>query len=977
MLMIGGLITGNGNLIIEDNLDIRAGQILNFEVGGDIYKRGYGRALVAPFDPNGDYDIFIERGKLAYSYGGLGSTAGNVFVTSAEFARLEAGSPAGGVGDDVHLNNGRGFSSTGALVSTGSGGRVSGNIYLGDIGAVIGLLPGTSFSENLDLGSRIHGGSLDIAGRGVIAISGGDHTYTGATRVGMNGDVTSFILGDSGRLPTTSAIEIGGNARLHFNQHQTGVDRIANEIPVTLHGGSLEARGVQLGPLPSPPSPVLAERMGVLTLARGGSNVSIDFEVAALDFARLHRDGTATINFGNQTGSGNPSPYLRIGFDEAPTLTNSIIGGWATVNSLDFATYDELAGVKELGNTVPRPSQVENASPSSHVRVDFGANLVPLTKDTTISTLAITTEGGRNLNLGGHTLTLREGGFIRSGSATVNMQVQNGRLTAGDGRGPGTLYLHAKWQPVYPRPEGVSISADIIDNPAGGTVSVVKSGNFEVTLSGNNTYSGPTIIQDSTLVFASEDALPSGSNLVLESGAARLDYTPAGVKSLNRLVLAQGGHVSAPINTTGGLPQKSDILLDASEYLVESGNFTISLVGDGMMRKFTDGLAELSNDSPDYTGAIIIEQGALVAGSRSVVRAPQALGQGETEIRNGGTLIHGSADPGGYMRLDAELHLAGGNIGIWRSITTSRWDFEGSWRVTKPSRLLTLDPLGIDEFDASINVQANVEIRDGGGLSMLGNGSVNLLGGVAVDGDAVISTEESAVSISAINSAPGGGSLRLDGGRFILPQALNNDVGVGDLSLEIGPSAVASVTGSGPLVIDDGETLIVNGTLTNAVSVQLVGGSLQGVGVLSQVSNLLGELAPGNSLGVMTVGNYTQGAGGTLTMEIFGDPGQLSDQLRTEISTLSGELQAVVGPGGDVTPGDVFTLIVARQLRIDDLRLNTSGFSGELHVVTLQDGPDAGMQALQLNVVPEPASRTLLIMTFAVLLRCEICRAKR
>jgi autotransporter-associated beta strand protein len=418
------------------------------------------------------------------------------------------------------------------------------------------------------------------------------------------------------------------------------------------------------------------------------------------------------------------------------------------------------------------------------------------------------------------------------------------------------------------------------------------------------------------------------------------------------------------------LPRTSQILLDAEEYLLESGNLTISLTGDGPMRKLSTGLVELSNDSAGYTGAITIEQGTLVAGSNSVVRTPQALGQGETEIRDGGTLIHGSAGASGFMQLNADLHLAGGDVGIWRSIAATRWDFEGDWRVSKPSRLLTFDPLGIDELgNVTVNVRGGVTLHDDAGLSVLGGGSVNLLGGVFVDGQSVISTEDSTVVLPAVNAAQGGGSLRLDGGRFSIPAKLNNDPNAGNLVLEIGPTAIAQLTTSASLVIGDGDTLVVNGSLSNTTPVILGGGTLQGVGKLGLVSNVQGEVAPGNSVGVLTTNIFNQSPGGLLTMEVFGGPGLLSDQLRTDVATLSGVLNAITAPGGQLVPGDVFTLVVGRQLTVNNLQLVTDGIAAKLNVVTLQDGPDAGLQALQLTVIPEPAASLLFITALAVFVR--------
>jgi hypothetical protein len=92
-----------------------------------------------------------------------------------------------------------------------------------------------------------------------------------------------------------------------------------------------------------------------------------------------------------------------------------------------------------------------------------------------------------------------------------------------------------------------------------------------------------------------------------------------------------------------------------------------------------------------------------------------------------------------------------------------------------------------------------------------------------------------------------------------------------------------------------------------------VGGTLKGVGTIQgNVNNSGGTVAPGASPGTLTItGNYTQGASGTLDMEIGGlTAGTQYDQLVVQGSTsLAGTLNTTLVNGFVPVAGNTFTLI--------------------------------------------------------------------
>jgi autotransporter-associated beta strand protein len=57
-----------------------------------------------------------------------------------------------------------------------------------------------------------------------------------------------------------------------------------------------------------------------------------------------------------------------------------------------------------------------------------------------------------------------------------------------------------------------------VSGAIGGAFAVIKTGNFKLTLSGSNTYTGATTVNAGTLVVANQAALPAGNDLIINAG---------------------------------------------------------------------------------------------------------------------------------------------------------------------------------------------------------------------------------------------------------------------------------------------------------------------------------------------------------------------------------------------------------------------------------------------------------------------------
>jgi hypothetical protein len=123
-------------------------------------------------------------------------------------------------------------------------------------------------------------------------------------------------------------------------------------------------------------------------------------------------------------------------------------------------------------------------------------------------------------------------------------------------------------------------------------------------------------------------------------------------------------------------------------------------------------------------------------------------------------------------------------------------------------------------------------------------------------------------------------------------------------------SAGGTLNGTGSTSLNGG-TLVMNGLMVQS-GVTITDSTLQGSGtVRSHVNNTGGTVGPGNSPDTLTVdGNYTQGSGGTLAMEI--DSLLSCDVLDISgIAALDGILDLTVDAGyaASAMDGDSFTIV--------------------------------------------------------------------
>ncbi|WP_292520581.1 autotransporter domain-containing protein [Mesorhizobium sp.] len=138
-----------------------------------------------------------------------------------------------------------------------------------------------------------------------------------------------------------------------------------------------------------------------------------------------------------------------------------------------------------------------------------------------------------------------------------------------------------------------------------------------------------------------------------------------------------------------------------------------------------------------------------------------------------------------------------------------------------------------------------------------------------------------------------------------------------------GPGAVNVLAGTtifdnnkqytGPTTVDDGGTLIVNGSIASSSSLTVKpGGQVGGSGTFPSTTFDGGTASPGNSIGVMNIGGdvtFTQDS----TYEVEVDPASSDSDIihATGTATLGGASVVHIGLAGDYRPRSTYTILTA------------------------------------------------------------------
>lgn len=513
---------------------------------------------------------------------------------------------------------------------------------------------------------------------------------------------------------------------------------------------------------------------------------------------------------------------------------------------------------------------------------------------------------------GNGTLTVQDGGTVSSGSGTtyIGHHAGTGAVTVSGINSNGTTSSWTNDGNVVVGGAGtgtLTIDDGGAVNTANGYIGDTGGGVGTVTVSGVNA-NGTASIWTST-----------GDLYIGNSGTGTLNILAGGKVSNTYGVLGSntGGDGHVLMSGLGSLWENSGTLrvgAVAAGYLRVEDQATVTsagaTIGDG-----AQGDAVITGAGTTWVNSGALTVGNSGAGSLTIDDGARVQVDGVVWVGSGsgaGTLtIKGAAANRGILETSQILRGVGtGSVtidgGILRATQDNLSFFYGfgSQHIAVGANGATIDTNGHDIGIAPILSGAGALIKDGAGALVL-TGENTYGGGTSINAG-TLQLGDGGSSGSILGNVANGGILAFNRsdvvtfGGTISGIGGAHQIGTGKTILTANSSALLGVSQvqAGILSIDG----ILGGTM------EVWGGRLQGYGQVGDTTNFAGgTIAPGNSIGTLTIAGKYFGSGGTLEIEtVLGDDSSATDKLIVTGDT-SGTTNIHVinfsGGGGQTTEG--------------------------------------------------------------------------
>ncbi len=757
-------------------------------------------------------------------------------------------------------------------------------------------------------------------GAGVLTLSGSGNTYTGDTKSGagslvinhanaLSGSALDMATADTGTVsfgPTITAATLGS---LKGSRNLSLLNTAATPAAVTLTVGANNATNTYTGQFSGSghlyktgsgtetldPGAVsisigsLSANGGSLTLKSGTfTNTAKDplASLSAYNVGAGARGGTLTIDGATlNVGSGN---NLKIGAITSGNL--SILSG--TVTSNDMVIGHNAVGVAtQSGGTVTVTNIYHQDGATGNSYTLSGGSL---TAKRIFNTTTTAVDFTLNLN----------GGTLKSAASTTNLidnQNTGNQITVLLGAGNTII-------------DTTTSSASIV-RPMGDMPSVAgtftKAGNNSLTLTGANTYSGGTTVNQGTLTVG------TGGTLGATTGALAVNNTNTAAGTAAVLNLATA--VDTTVGTlSGSIATPSSGTNSATINTQTARNFTVNQTAAGTYAGVIAGagsvtLGSLSTNTLTFTGAntysggTIINQGTLTVGTGGALGATT----GALAVNNTNT----SAGTAAVLNLATAVDTTVGTLS--GSIATPSSGTNTATINTQAAQNFTVNQTAAGTYAGVIA---------GAGSFTLGSLSTNTLtlsGPNTYSGNTVISNGTLATGVAAaIPFGAAKGNVILDGG--------GTSAGVLDLAgLNISINGLSGLTG------------VVLGKVVNNISASA---AVLSVGNNDATSSFAGILA-NNSSGTGTLGLIKTGSG-TLTLS--------GANTYTDATSVTAGTLALVG-GSQTSPITVNSgAALGFTLGSPTTSTSTVTFSGATAKVTVTGTPAAATLMTASNITGTP-----------------------
>ena len=626
--------------------------------------------------------------------------------------------------------------------------------------------------------------------------------------------------------------------------------------------------------------PLVLTSGGTIQIAStfSGSNITETFNTP------LTLEGNYTFN-NNATNTGDFLTFaggitsgvtgtqtLTVSGNDAVNINGAIGGGTGTI------------GLTKNGNNA---LTLGGSGDNTGLAVTVNSGTVLLGKSSSASVHSVGS-GGLLIN-GGAVQLSGSGGDQISDSATVTIKNSGTFTLAGMNETIGGLSgisFTAIVQNAAASPAALTInspngstnnfSGTLQDGAGGGALSLVKTGNGEQALVGDNTFTGGVTINAGTLDVESVNALNA-----LTPNAVAFGPGSTGTLALNGNSVSIGGlsgsSTSAVVLNGGSGAATLTVIESGNETFagsLQDGGQALSLVKAGA------GSLTLSGNNT-FTGGVTINAGTLQMGSAGALNSSNAVTVNGTLTLNGNSVTVASLSGSGVVQ---NASPASATLTVAVANSSSDVAFAGTLQDGSGGGKLALVKSGAGEQDLS--------------------GNNSFTGGVTVNGGTLGITGGSLVTNVAIN----GGTFGMSGGSFVgnvtdsatflyIGGTFSGRLIVAGGSLEIG----APITVANGLENDTGLTLEASftafGTTFPEAPITLGGPGLDNEGTLTMAG---GTLLLSTSPSAANVNHGTFNLSPTLPFNLGGATLTNGGTLNLNGGTLSGAGLLVNGAGGTI-----------------------------------------------------------------------------
>jgi len=954
----------------------------SIEAGGDLdITTGGTLTLASSSDSSTLADLSLDGG-AALDGPGTGSQAVGV-SGSFDWGGADSGDAALSASGSLAITAGtvtmNGTTSTPAF---DGGSIMSGAVSIGGSNFAASGSPTLTTTSTITLGAGV-----DLGGSGATFVAAGVNATGVSAQLYGFGSNGLTLTGGTTTVASASTLTSGP---LTVTGGTLQDDGTVDPSSTTLAGGTLDGAGTVDGGVannagtvsPGDAGPGVLTVTGSYSQSVGGTLAIVVSGATSGEFSELAVEGTATIA-GDLALSGSYSP--------APTDTFEILastgltGEFTDLSGSGASTYFAQYSADDVTLAVPSSNCPSSGSdlytatsgnwstatnwsqgaPPTGTQVACWAANTTVTVSSAESVNSI--QAGGNLIIGGGTLTLG------SASAATTSTVGGLSLDGGGGLGSPSSSGHAQALHVDGSFDwgGAGSGTAALNHASGSSLEVIQPSGDTLTIDGTSSTpaldggsvltGSPVTITNTKFTGASGTSLTTSQAITLGTAGAGVDLSTGsgtivagGIDTLDsggtNSVVGFGLHLTtgASSSLASGVLNVKSLTTDASTTLPVPSGASLN-VSSGAVSGVVNGAGTFTQESGGTT--TIEGNGALSTDTVDVPAGTLTVDSGASYSPATTTTVSG-----GVLNLDASgstgaLSVQGGQVNGTAGDTLTV-----SGGVTWSAGVL--DDLALDQTGTGFTVSgASATSLDGGSVTT--NSPVSITStDFATSGAPTVNTS-STITLGPAVSITGSGATFFAAG---LGPASGTGAGEVTTAYDFGDEGLM-LTG-GTTMVEDSGTLetgpltLAAGTLQDygtivATGTTLTGGTLEGTGTVDgTVTNSSGTVASGATApGLLTVeGNYAQGGGGTLAIELDGTTaGSGFSQLRVSGSaTLAGSLSLTDIDGFVPASSDTFEVLSSGSARTGAVTL--TGPSAAVYVANYDPND------VTLSVSPTPAN---------------------